>query len=814
MRWEAADCDAGKESVGDADSRRSFRLGKTAVRLLLGGELPIRAGRRMLTLDNILVPETDHLSRTAPMNLLDWLKRKSRSGNEPATAARMTWAKASVNRSLSRTGMFLKRQLWIFPILAIVVLGMMGLGLRISIERTMKANLRSQLETVRDIEAAMLEDWFRIQSSNAVTQAHDEQLRNHVYELLAEVESAADPVAALKASKVHRALQKELAPAMSAHDYHGYFVADRNKRILSSSSVDLIGETDIPEYDFALSRALDGAAAITPPYASLTVFKDETGKLRTGVPMMFVCAPIRDASFQVVGALALRIRPERGFTQILQLGRMGSTGETYAFNKDGRMVSNSRFDEQLIVLGLLLDQPGARSLLNLDVRDPQGDITANFRPQKRRSQLPLTKMAASAVAGNTGFDVDGYRDYRGVNVIGAWTWLPERQLGIATEMDVAEAFRPIAILKYTFFGLMGLLGIAAAAIFAFTVKVARLQREAQRAAVASQKLGQYTLEKKLGSGGMGIVYKGHHAVLRRPTAIKLLNVEKVNDSSLERFEREVQITCQLNHPNTVAIYDFGRTPEGVFYYAMEFLDGIDLQSLVEKYGPQPESRVIHILQQVCGSLYEAHSLGLVHRDIKPANIMLNRRGGEPDFVKVLDFGLVKAIDDQKQAGLTAANALTGTPLYMSPEAIQTPNAVDARSDLYAVGAVGYFLLTGKPVFDATTLIDLCQLHISQQPTSPSERLGHPVAADLETVLLGCLDKSRAKRPQTARELALQLGRCSSAGAWSLDIADAWWNRHERGANGETAMPLTADIPKPTPTSSYEQTVITNTPNEL
>jgi serine/threonine protein kinase len=213
---------------------------------------------------------------------------------------------------------------------------------------------------------------------------------------------------------------------------------------------------------------------------------------------------------------------------------------------------------------------------------------------------------------------------------------------------------------------------------------------------------------------------------------------------------------------------------------MEYLDGIDLQTLVERYGPQPVRRVIHILSQVCGSLYEAHSLGLVHRDIKPSNIMLNRRGGEPDVVKVLDFGLVKALDEEKRAGLTQQNSLTGTPLYMSPEAIQMPNSVDARSDIYAVGAAGYFLLTGQPVFQSENVMDLCQQHISGVPIPPSQRTTTPIPTALESALLACLEKSRAKRPQTARELAIQLGRCAEAGTWSIEEADAWWGRHERG----------------------------------
>jgi serine/threonine protein kinase len=272
----------------------------------------------------------------------------------------------------------------------------------------------------------------------------------------------------------------------------------------------------------------------------------------------------------------------------------------------------------------------------------------------------------------------------------------------------------------------------------------------------------------------------------------MLEPDKVNEGTIARFEREVQTTSQLNNPNTVAIYDFGRTPEGVFYYAMEFLDGIDLQALVERYGPQPIPRVIHILDQICGSLYEAHSLGMVHRDIKPANIMLNRRGGEPDVVKVLDFGLVKALEDQRQAELSQNASLTGTPLYMSPEAIQMPNSVDARSDIYAVGAVGYYLLTGQPVFEADNVVDLCQKHVATPPIPPSERSRTPIPAALESAILSCLEKSRAKRPQTARDLALLIARCPEATQWSIEDADAWWGRHERGqAPGLSSMPVAA-----------------------
>jgi serine/threonine protein kinase len=292
----------------------------------------------------------------------------------------------------------------------------------------------------------------------------------------------------------------------------------------------------------------------------------------------------------------------------------------------------------------------------------------------------------------------------------------------------------------------------------------------------ARRLGQYTLDEKVGEGAMGIVYRAHHAMLRRPTAIKLLAPQRMGQKNLLRFEREVQLTAMLTHPNTVAIYDYGRTPDGVFYYAMEFLDGIDLEDLVRHYGAQSEGRVTHILRQVCSALAEAHGLGVIHRDIKPGNIILTVRGGEPDVAKVVDFGLVKELDTAGGTDTSSldSNVLVGTPLYLSPEAITAPDSVDARSDLYALGAVGYFLLTGEPLFHGRTIMELCAHHLHTAPTPPSVRLGHAIDERLESALMACLSKNPADRPSSAQSLHEALARSRAASAWSVEDARRWW----------------------------------------
>jgi serine/threonine protein kinase len=706
------------------------------------------------------------------------LLQRSRSVGAPQQA-HMTFAHTSIGSSLSRTRLLLKKQLWVWPIIAVVILATVGYAVSGLIQRTMEDSLRSELSTLLSVERSMLEKWFAVQESSALTLANSQSIRQTIMGLV-EAQSMngtpADAAQPINADELRNRLSKELEPALSSHDFVGYVVVDKQLQVVAAFTPSLVGQI-ATQFESLLKPSFAGGTTVCPPFPSIQLLKDASGQLRGGVPTMFVCAPVRDANLQIVAVLAMRIRPEKEFTEILQLGRVGDSGETYAINKNGLLVSNSRFDESLILLGLLPDTDEAASILNVQVRDPGGDMTTGFRPTIRRRDMPLTQIADAAISGTQGVNLAGFRNYRGVESIGAWTWLPKYQLGVITEINSAEAFRPLIILQRTFYALYALLGIGAIAIFAFTLIVARLQRQARAAAVEAKQLGQYRLEERLGSGAMGVVYKGKHSMLRRPTAIKMLDVDQVSAAAIERFEREVQITCNLNNPHTVAIYDYGRTPEGVFYYAMEFLDGINLQTLVELDGPQAEGRVVSILKQICASLYEAHSLGLVHRDIKPANIMLNRRGAEPDVVKVLDFGLVKALSDGK-ADRESGGSLSGTPLYMSPEAIQVPDSVDSRSDLYAVGAVGYFLLTAQTVFNANTLAELCQQHISANPDVPSQRLGRAVSPELEHALLACLEKNRAKRPQTARDLVAMLDRV--AAVWTLDDAETWWSRFERG----------------------------------
>jgi len=321
--------------------------------------------------------------------------------------------------------------------------------------------------------------------------------------------------------------------------------------------------------------------------------------------------------------------------------------------------------------------------------------------------------------------------------------------------------------------------IAAVAAIVGSRVVSELFQEAGRA----RELGSYRLVSLLGHGGMGEVWRAEHRMLARDAAIKLVRAgaDASGRELMARFEREAKATAALRSPHTVQLYDFGRSDDGAFYYVMELLEGFTLEEIVRRFGPLPAGRVVHLLRQVCHSLAEAHAAGLVHRDIKPGNIFVARYGGDPDFVKVLDFGLVKALTASAR-DLTQAGLLAGTPAYMPPE-MALGRAVDGRTDLYALGAVGYTLLTGLPVFDRTTALETIHDHASTQPMPLSKRVATPVPPDLERVILDCLAKEPSERPGSARALDARLAAVVLTEPWTREMAERWWSR-----NGAAAIP--------------------------
>ncbi len=328
---------------------------------------------------------------------------------------------------------------------------------------------------------------------------------------------------------------------------------------------------------------------------------------------------------------------------------------------------------------------------------------------------------------------------------------------------------------------------AGIAVFASRV-VYTLTRDLSKA----RRMGSYHLEERIGVGGMGEVWTAEHRLLARTAAIKLIRPEALGrddgarQTAIRRFDREAQATAGLASPHTIRLFDFGVSGDGTFYYVMELLDGVDLKTLIRRHGPLPAERVVHILRQICHSLHDAHLQGIIHRDIKPGNIFLCRYGAEFDFVKVLDFGLVKREEEVApgQSQLTVDGLACGTPGFMAPEAMTSVDKVGSAADIYAVGCVGYWLLTGSLVFDGDSPMDIMVQHAKDDPVPPSQRAGIELPTELDRIILDCLAKAPGDRPVGARELSRRLESCAeSVPDWSEDRAQRWWAENLPGEAG-------------------------------
>ncbi|MHC5212605.1 MAG: protein kinase domain-containing protein [Planctomycetota bacterium] len=666
---------------------------------------------------------------------------------------------------------------------AVVIVGAV-LVLR-QVEVSLRGLLERQLVTLLDTGVVALHTWLDGELHLVSEFAGSARLTEQVALLVAAVDGTQDARQALdseSALEARETLASMLAPMARRGGHRGFAVIDREGRLLAFSAperdvLDLLPGTRLrPDGIAELARTFDGEAWVRLPYR-LGTFR-EAFAAPDDDTVLAVIAPVRDDEQRVFAALCFVLHAEDSFNVLLESSQVGKTGETYAFDNEGGMLSQSRHREELAAAGLLSRGPDGApaSSLHLPVRDPGRKLTAARARATGEAPVdaagwPLTRMAADATEGGTGVDVDGYRDYRGVEVVGAWTWLDEYGFGLATEIDADEAYAPLAIPRAALAGLLVLLAASLGLAAASSLQVARLVRDVRRA----QRLGQYTLEEMIGQGGSGQVWRAKHAMLQRPTAVKIVRPDALGPVALERFEREVQITARLTHPNTIEIYDYGRTEEGLFFYAMELLAGTSLQHLVTKHGAQPLPRVVHLLRQMCASLAEAHEAGLVHRDVKPGNAMLCRLGGQLDVLKLLDFGLVKDLEAPEVEATTSMH-IAGTPLYMAPERLRPGSAVDARCDVWAVGATAYKLITGKDLWSG----DVSDVFVKIMTSTAPRCLWHApeLPAAFDDLVAECLAIDPAERPPDARVLLARL-EALDVPPWTQADARAWWEANPK-----------------------------------
>jgi eukaryotic-like serine/threonine-protein kinase len=583
------------------------------------------------------------------------------------------------------------------------------------VEGSLREIRAGTMKSLLDSEVNALRVWIGEEVGDAERIARDPRVRAAIVQLLRERRCAGP--ARQRLEGVLRPLLRDVGDAT-------FNVLDAEGRLLATRFEDYCGLQASTAFLAEVKPVFGGAARFVRPFSDAERIATPA-RLRGGPPFAWVYAPVRDGAGRVVAALGIAEPVDAVFGSILQAARPGASGEAFVFDRNGAMLTAERFGEKALISA-----------------KPEGVV------------------------------LDPYPNHRGTDAIGAWRWLPEYAMGVAIEIEAAEAYAPMRYLNIAFGVVFSALVIAVLAAAASALSVVRLRRQI---GAGGRKLGAYALEQVIGEGGMATVYRARHELLRRPTAVKLLKPARATDEMIARFEREVQMASSLAHPNTVEIFDFGRTRDGLFYYAMEYLDGLTVGEIVARSGAVPVARTIHVLKQVCAALAEAHAKGIVHRDIKPENIMVCRYGGVYDHVKILDFGLVKQVTEKHSRDLTRSLRILGTPLYMAPERLRNPADVDARVDIYALGAVAFLMLTGAKLFESTDDLQLTSKILNDEAKRPSEAAAQPIPLELDLVVLSCVEKRREDRPQRVTDLLEAFDALAVEHRWTQRDAELWWS---------------------------------------
>lgn len=558
-------------------------------------------------------------------------------------------------------------------------------------------------------------------------------------------------------------LKSEGIPLFSIIDKTGYRIATNEKSNLG-------GQLNTEGMSYLISVFTDQKITFTRPTLQ-RIYSTDASTSSVDAPITWIDAPIKDSSGKVIASLGLSYFADKGFSKFLNIQKAGKQGESYAFDRNGLLVSYSKYRSVLQQANII--GKNEKTILNTTLRNPGYNLRKKRKKPLNYASLPFVLPVANALAQiETDTPVqeiitNPYLNYIGQEVIGAYVWLPKYNFGIVTEIPASEAFSSLNNLTWTFSILFLLLFSLAIYSTLSSFSLFTIRNSANQ-----EKIGPYFIKEKIGEGGMGDVFLTEHQLLKRPTAVKTIKASVANDKNIHRFEREVLLASKLTHPNTIKIYDFGKDQNNSFYFAMEYLEGINLSQLSNVCGMVPPERVCHILLQICYSLKEAHHKGLIHRDIKPQNIMLCYLGDMHDVVKVLDFGLVKDIEDENTEELTNMFEIGGTPMYMSPERLVAPQSVDYRTDIYSVGVIAYFLLTAqKPFLSGVTDIDLINQVINESPqkiTAPN------IPVELSKLIYRCMEKDPIQRPADMNEVIEELLKIHPH-SWTQQKAEKWWS---------------------------------------
>ncbi|RCU50537.1 serine/threonine protein kinase [Corallincola luteus] len=629
-----------------------------------------------------------------------------------------------------------------------IILIALGLFLRFHLIEAAEDLFESKIKQQLDSQSAALKFWLKTETNLATRIAS----RHRVLKLLQQIESAS----VTKKAELQKSLSEIVDQELSFSDSAGFLIINKDGYVVASTNRGHINQ-QLPRASVRLIEVVSESTF----RLSEVMHSDDFLPDQNLPPILLIATRIEQMENRGYYYLVELLDASIEFNAITSLYRSDEQIEMYYFNSDGLMISESPLLAEIKQRGLLLNDQINSTILNVKLVDPVS-----------KSQLPIFPVQHALSIGNA-TKFEHYRSYRDEDVLGVWIWVDELNIGLVVEVNKEEMLQLLSPLLFTELMMFALLTLSAIAMVIYQMRLRRLDDQVN----AFEKLGQYKLEKKIGEGGIGSVYLAQHALLRRPTALKVLKRSLLSEEVIDRFELEVQQTALLGHPNTIQVYDYGLSPDGTFYYAMEYVRGFTLADYISEFGAMPQERVIAILLQVCGSLAEAHSRGLIHRDIKPPNIMLSEQGGIFDHVKVLDFGLVKDISDPEATQLTQTQSIAGTPSYIAPERLQDPKICDPRTDIYALGAVAYNMLSGKDLFTGTNALQIALAALKEKPVPITEVVPSPIEAKLAALVMQCVSREPAQRPRDIFEIIEILEPLQRIHPWSQQHAKNWWQKY-------------------------------------